>query len=102
METQEIIGLIASLILVFIISIQVLRDNVREYLFGASGAIKSDDDYHCPNCGKAPDYGCGINAETMISRTEVVFKSEPDPHYHWLETHRCSNCQTIFTVTNGT
>ena len=99
---MENIGILAAIILLFIISIQILRDNVRIFLFGEKEAIKSKDDYHCPNCGAAPNYGAfNSRKKTLISKTEVEFDSENNC-YNWEETHECSNCETNFTITNGT
>lgn len=58
-------------------------------------AIPSKDDISCPNCGR---YGSEL---TEIARSDPDFHEEPEPHYKWVEWHRCSSCKTVYSLNNG-
>ena len=57
---------------------------------------ESTSGYSCPNCG------CVCSEHSLQSKTEPIFKELPDPHYFWKETHKCTKCETIYTINNGT
>ena len=59
------------------------------------------EDFKCPNCGKYCDLMHNVTG-SFISKTEAEFCYESDPHYRWEEKHKCTSCETLFTVTNGT
>ena len=46
--------------------------------------------YSCPNCGATSTH------LTIIQNTEPEFFEEPDPHYEWVEIHKCHICETIY------
>ena len=58
--------------------------------------LKSKDGYSCPNCGAIHD------TTTLLSQTKPEFHEEPDPHYKWVESHKCQKCETIYLLNNGT
>mgnify|MGYP001378501293 CR=1 FL=1 len=58
--------------------------------------IESTTGYSCPNCGAI------CSDKTLISRTEAEFEELPDPHYSWVETHKCQKCETLYLLHNGT
>lgn len=57
---------------------------------------KSKTNYSCPNCGTY------CSDKTLIKESKTEFSYFPDPHYFWTETHKCPNCETIYTINNGT
>ena len=61
-----------------------------------SEILKSKTNYSCPNCGAI------CTDKTEISRTKAEFIEEPDAHYSWKETHKCSKCDTTYELNNGT
>lgn len=61
-----------------------------------SEEVKKSEDYKCPNCGSWTSEG-----SHMVS-TPSEFQHEPDPHYSWIEVHRCKKCETIYQFRNST
>ena len=60
---------------------------------------KSITGYSCPNYGEV----CSEGPEgSLISRTSAIFSFDQDPSYNWEETHKCNNCGTVYTLSNGT
>jgi hypothetical protein len=58
--------------------------------------VESKSGFSCPKCNAVcSDY-------TFMTQTEAVFKEVPDPHYSWDETHKCTNCDTLYFLHNGT
>lgn len=57
---------------------------------------KSITGYSCPVCGSI------ATERTLIHSTPEEFVPEPDPHYAWVETHKCCKCGTTYTLNNGT
>jgi len=53
----------------------------------------------CPKCNDYATYG---DEGSLVSSTPSIFKEEPDPHYSWVETHKCKSCGTSFRFFNGT
>lgn len=52
--------------------------------------------YSCPNCGAI------CSDKTLISKSEIDFLCDPDPHYAWDEIHQCQECDTTYLLHNGT
>jgi len=57
---------------------------------------ESKSGFSCPKCDTT------YSEYTFISQTEAVFKEAPDPHYSWDETHKCTNCGTMYLLHNAT
>jgi len=57
--------------------------------------------FRCPNCNRFCS-GFGEKPTSLIDKEETEFIEAPDPHYSWLELHKCLSCGTIYTVNNGT
>lgn len=61
-------------------------DNIPESITG----------YSCPYCND-------IHSDlTLVSRTESEYIQYPDPHYRWIETHKCKKCDTTYILHNAT
>ena len=61
-----------------------------------SQVIESTTGYSCPYCGAI------CSDKTLVSKTETEFDYFPDPHYSWIELHKCQKCGTLYRLTNGT
>jgi hypothetical protein len=58
--------------------------------------IESKSGFSCLKC-----YAI-CSEQSCVSQTETVFKEAPDPHYSWDETHKCTNCGTLYFLHNPT
>lgn len=56
---------------------------------------KSAASCSCPNCGAL------VSHKTLISRDNMEPGAEPG-NYTWTEKHRCQQCETEYTIDNGT
>jgi len=54
------------------------------------------DMVNCPYCGAY------ISDRSLISKTEIEFAEDPEPHYAWIETHKCTKCESTFRINNRT
>jgi hypothetical protein len=56
----------------------------------------STSGYSCPNCGAV------CSDKTLLKQTKPEFCDEPEYHYEWIETHKCSKCETIYKLNKAT
>lgn len=60
------------------------------------------ENYSCPKCGDPSWDQTEQGTSTLQATTKPVFITEPEPHYSWLETHKCLKCGTIYEFKNNT
>ena len=60
-----------------------------------------EDTFKCPNCGKCCSNPYD-NPTSYVDKEDAEFTEFPDPHYSWKELHKCLDCETIYTIVNGT
>jgi predicted RNA-binding Zn-ribbon protein involved in translation (DUF1610 family) len=56
--------------------------------------LKSVTGYSCPNCGAI----CSDHSFVSATKKEM----NHNYNYSWTETHKCTKCETIYTLENGT
>lgn len=72
------------------------RENTPEFFEGA--IICGPREINCPKCNKSSisDYMNSL-IESTIAEERYTF----DRFYHWYEKHKCTNCETVYIVENG-
>lgn len=65
--------------------------------FGLLNSVEESlNGYSCPKCNESS------SDETITSKSKIIYKQFPDPHYSWYEIHKCQKCETLYLLHNGT
>ena len=64
-------------------------------------SIKLVKDYRCPECKCMSDMPITLIEQ---SPAELVHQAAQysEPHYSWVEIHKCFNCETLYKFKNAT